>query len=137
MVKDRDEFAAMLDEAFEGADLSLDAPIRNALLSPGSLGEKDPTAAPCLDSKGNPEPDADLRDTENVPLPPDISLPLPLDYKGKGKSKSAKPDASELLELVRDHCEAYLEKEVLPFRAHRRSFWSLKGAIRCGDWTRR
>ncbi len=116
LIKDRDEFAALLDEAFEAADLSLDAPIRNALLSPGSLGEKDPTAEPCLDSKGNPEPDADLRDTENVPLPPDISLPLPLDYKGKGKSKTAKPDVSELLELVRDHCEAYLAKEVLPYR---------------------
>lgn len=32
------------------------------------LGERDETAEICRDSKGNPEPDADLRDTESVPL---------------------------------------------------------------------
>ena len=116
LVKDRAEFIEILEAAFEKAELSLDASIKSALTSPGSLGEKDPKAEICYDSKDRPEPDADLRDTENVPLPPDITLPLPLDYKGKGKSKSAKPDVSELLELVRDHCEAYLKKEVLPYR---------------------
>jgi len=33
-----------------------------------ALGEKDETACICVDSKGNSEPDPDLRDTENVPL---------------------------------------------------------------------
>ncbi|EJG07976.1 N-6 DNA methylase [Methanofollis liminatans DSM 4140] len=33
-----------------------------------ALGERDETAEICRDSKGNPEPDADLRDTESVPL---------------------------------------------------------------------
>ena len=42
-----------------------------------------------------------------VPLPHDIPLPLPLDY-----DKRAKND--DLLLLVKDHCQAYLEKEVLP-----------------------
>lgn len=32
------------------------------------LSERDETAEVCKDSKGNPEPDTDLRDTENVPL---------------------------------------------------------------------
>jgi type I restriction enzyme M protein len=33
-----------------------------------ALCEKDETADVCKDAKGNPEPDSDLRDTENVPL---------------------------------------------------------------------
>ncbi len=33
-----------------------------------ALGERDETAEICRDRDGNPEPDADLRDTENVPL---------------------------------------------------------------------
>lgn len=55
-----------------------------------------------------------MRDTENVPLPADIALPLPLDYEGK-KNKG-KVDVEPLLKLVRAHCEAYLEAEVLPYR---------------------
>jgi len=42
-------------------------------------------------------------------------LPLPLDYEGK-KNKG-KVDNSRLLELVQEHCEAYLKVEVLPYRA--------------------
>lgn len=37
-----------------------------------ALGEKDETAEICRDAKGNPEPDSDLRDTENVPLKENI-----------------------------------------------------------------
>ena len=37
-----------------------------------ALSERDETAEVCTDSKGNPEPDADLRDTENVPLKDDV-----------------------------------------------------------------
>ena len=37
-----------------------------------ALSEKDETAEICRDAKGNPEPDADLRDTENVPLKENI-----------------------------------------------------------------
>jgi type I restriction enzyme M protein len=32
------------------------------------LSERDETADICTDKKGKPEPDTDLRDTENVPL---------------------------------------------------------------------
>lgn len=37
-----------------------------------ALGERDEKADACVDAKGNPEPDADLRDTESVPLKEDI-----------------------------------------------------------------
>jgi len=37
-----------------------------------ALSERDDTADVCTDAKGNPEPDADLRDFENVPLKEDI-----------------------------------------------------------------
>jgi len=41
-------------------------------------------------------------------------LPLSLDYEGR-KNKG-KVDVDPLLALVRDHCEAYLAAEVLPYR---------------------
>ena len=37
-----------------------------------ALSERDPEAEACTDAKGQPEPDAELRDTENVPLKEDI-----------------------------------------------------------------
>lgn len=127
LVKDRAEFETELKTAFKKAKLPLNPQLKKALLADKALGEKDPSAEPCLDSKGNPEPDADLRDTENVPFPGGllangkrdevnalIDLPLPLGYEGK-KDKG-KIDKSELLNLVQDHCEAYLTKEVLPYR---------------------
>jgi len=127
LVKDRAVFEADLKAAFKKSDIKWDSTLKKALLMDQSLGEKDPTAMPCLNAKGNPEPDADLRDTENVPFPGGllangkrdednalIDLPLPLDYESK-KNKG-KVDKSELLGLVQAHCEAYLEKEVLPYR---------------------
>ncbi len=113
-VKDRAVFQEELSDAFKEAGITLDSPLKSALLAPVSLGERDPTAEICTDAKGRPEPDPELRDTENVPLPQDITLPLPLDYEGK-KNKG-KVDNSALLELVREHCEAYLRAEVLPYR---------------------
>jgi type I restriction enzyme M protein len=46
------------------------APIRKAILS--ALSERDETAEICRDKAGNPEPDPELRDTENVPLGQDV-----------------------------------------------------------------
>lgn len=114
LVKDRAVFAEQLAAAFAEADITLDTKLQGALLAPGSLGERDPSAEICRDKKGHPEPDPDLRDTENVPFPPGIALPLPLDYAGK-KNKG-KVDVEPLLDLVRNHCEAYLAAEVLPYR---------------------
>lgn len=114
VTKDREVFADGLRQAFTDAGIDFEKQLKDALLAPGSLGERDPEAEACIDSKGNPEPDPELRDTENVPLPADIKLPLPLDYEGK-KNKG-KVDNSALLELVREHCEGYLKIEVLPYR---------------------
>jgi type I restriction enzyme M protein len=114
VVKDRAVFEKTLSKAFDAADVELDAKLKAALLAPGSLGMRDPSAEICRDKKGNPEPDAELRDTENVSLPPGITLPLPLDYEGK-KNKG-KVDVDYVVTLVRDHCESYLATEVLPYR---------------------
>jgi type I restriction enzyme M protein len=114
VVKDRAVFAEHLAAAFANADITLDSKLQGALLAPGSLGERDPSAEICRDKKGNPEPDPERRDTENVLFPPGIKLPLPLDYEGK-KNKG-KVNVEPLLALVRDHCEAYLAAEVLPYR---------------------
>lgn len=127
LVKDRAAFEKQLAKTFKNADVKLEAGLKKALLIAGVLGEKDPTAEPCLDAKGNPESDPDLRDSENVPFPGAllangrrdsdnvlIDLPLPLDYE-TAKTKG-KVDKSALLALVQDHCEAYLAVEVLPYR---------------------
>ena len=114
VIKNREAFDEQLIEAFDSAGIDIDAKLKSAMLAPGALGERDATADICRDRKGNPEPDATLRDTENVALPQDIALPLPLDYEGK-KNKG-KVSVEPLLKLVRDHCEAYLKAEVLPYR---------------------
>ena len=114
LVKDRAVFEERLAYVFQVEDITLDGSLRSALLAPGSLGERDPSAEICPDKKGNPEPDPELRDTENVPFPSGIALPLPLDYEGK-KNKG-KVDVEPLLGLIQDHCEAYLNAEVLPYR---------------------
>ena len=115
LIKDRKVFQKQLDAAFKAAYLTPDGKFMDALLSHGYLAKKDPTAEICYDKKGKPEPDPDLRDTENVSFPAGIKLPLPLDYEGK--QNKGKVDVDSLLELVCDHCEAYLKAEVLPYRA--------------------
>lgn len=103
--RNRPDFEAGLDAAMKKAGLKLGAPARKAILA--ALSERDPKAEICRDAKGNPEPDADLRDTEIVALPKDIVLPLPLGYDNE-------TDHDKLLTLVKEHCEDYLKAEVLP-----------------------
>jgi type I restriction enzyme M protein len=62
--KDRAKFVAAIDE------LTVTAPVRKAILN--ALGERDETAEICRDEDGDPEPDPELRDTENVPLKEDV-----------------------------------------------------------------
>ena len=62
----RDKFTAALEAALKKAGLKLKAPVLKAILA--GIGERDDTAEICRDSQGNPEPDSDLNDTENVPL---------------------------------------------------------------------
>jgi len=69
--KNRDEFLKILDAAIKQNDLKLTASLKKAVLN--ALSEQDDTADICIDSKGNPESDASLRDTENVPLDRGIS----------------------------------------------------------------
>lgn len=66
LLKDRTEFVQLLEEAAQSSGLKLTAPLAKAILS--ALSERDETAAICLDEKGNPEPDPELRDSESVPL---------------------------------------------------------------------
>ena len=67
---DRTVFEDELTRAAQQAKLKLAAPIRKAILS--ALSERNEKAEICRDRKGKPEPDAELRDTENVPLLEDI-----------------------------------------------------------------
>lgn len=66
LFRDRTVFEAALVDACERRSFKLAAPVRKAVLS--ALSERDETAAVCLDANGDPEPDPELRDTENVPL---------------------------------------------------------------------
>ncbi|MBI5488049.1 MAG: SAM-dependent DNA methyltransferase [Deltaproteobacteria bacterium] len=69
-VRSRPAFDAAVRAAFEKAEVPLSAPVMKAILS--ALSERDESAEVCADASGNPEPDTDLRDNENVPLKEDI-----------------------------------------------------------------
>ncbi|HPJ17746.1 MAG TPA: class I SAM-dependent DNA methyltransferase [Actinomycetota bacterium] len=68
--KDRDAFNKALGKELGNTGVRLSAPQRKAVLA--GLSERDQNAEICVDGKGNPEPDPQLRDTENVPLKEDI-----------------------------------------------------------------
>ena len=67
----RDEFERVLNKALKTADVKIAAPVKKAIFN--ALAERDDTADICTDKDGNPEPDSDLRDYENVPLKDDIN----------------------------------------------------------------
>jgi type I restriction enzyme M protein len=66
----RDEFVKDLTAEAKSRGLKLAAPLKKAILN--ALGERDANAEVCKDSKGKPESDSNLRDTERVPLDVDI-----------------------------------------------------------------
>ena len=66
----RPDFEKRLEKAASKADVKLSAPVKKAILN--AMSERDEAAEICLDEDGNPEPDTDLRDYENVPLKEDI-----------------------------------------------------------------
>lgn len=70
LYKNRDEFEKDLTDALKAADVKVSAPLKKAIMN--ALAEHDETADICTDKDGNPEPDTDLRDYENVPLKDDI-----------------------------------------------------------------
>ncbi len=114
---DRDETAAQVKASVESlpSGLSRDEVVAHfgdgfkALLGASkkavwaAVTVKDPDGPIVLDKKGNPEPDSDLRDAENVPLPAD--------------QVSYKQDVSERLasDSYRKTVDAYLEAEVKPY----------------------
>jgi len=70
LFKDRSIFENALEKAAKTAQVKLSAPIRKAILA--ALSERDETAEICRDAEGQPEPDPELRDFEQVPLKEDI-----------------------------------------------------------------
>ena len=66
----RDAFLKDLKAAAKQQDVKLSTAGLKAILS--ALSERDDTASVCTDKHGNPEPDTDLRDYENVPLKDDL-----------------------------------------------------------------
>jgi type I restriction enzyme M protein len=84
------------------ADLHLDGkPIESAIVD--ALAQRDPDADPITDKHGHPEPDPDLRDNENVPLPNE-----PVRYE---------PDPTDRLatDTYVKAAEQYVEQEVHPY----------------------
>jgi type I restriction enzyme M protein len=66
LYKDRKAFLLQLREIDRNLGVRLSATELNAVLS--ALSERDETAEVCQEKHGKPEPDPELRDTENVPL---------------------------------------------------------------------
>jgi type I restriction enzyme M protein len=102
---DRAAFDADLTQAAKHAGIKLPAPIKKAVFA--ALGERDPAAEICRDGKGRAESDSELRDTENIPLPPGTTLPLPMDF-GPDKPND------RLITAFRGEIDAYIAREVLP-----------------------
>jgi len=71
IIKNREKFVELLKDAFKTKAIALPGPLFKSILS--ALSERDEAAEICKDSDGNPEPDPELRDYENVPLKEDIS----------------------------------------------------------------
>jgi len=70
LYKNRDTFEGVLQEHCRKHNVVLTASLKKAILN--ALSERDETAEICTDKYGNPEPDTQLRDYENVPLKEDI-----------------------------------------------------------------
>lgn len=124
---DREVFEADLDRAAKRAGVKIPAPVKKAIFA--ALGERDPDAKECLDSKGRPEPDSELRDTENIPLPKAFEMPKAfLEAVGKPENAAQKgaklpmffgPDKpnEDLATAMQPAIDAYMAREVLPHLA--------------------
>ncbi|MFA6364023.1 N-6 DNA methylase [Methanoregula sp.] len=66
LLKDPKEFDRVLAKAIKESGLKITAALKKSIWS--ALSERDETAEVCKDADGKPEPDPELRDTENVPL---------------------------------------------------------------------
>lgn len=79
LYKNRAEFTKQLNKALKKAGINVKTPLLKAILM--GLSEKDETADICVDAKGNPEPDPDLRDTEQIPFKDDIDAYIEREVK--------------------------------------------------------
>jgi type I restriction enzyme M protein len=70
LCKDRKEFFTVIKKLDRERGVRLSSAELNAVLA--ALGERDETAAICCDKDGKPEPDAEVRDTESIPLKENI-----------------------------------------------------------------
>jgi type I restriction enzyme M protein len=70
LFKNRAQFLEKLRQAEHGLDMRLSAPEIKLIIE--ALSERDESADICADKNGKPEPDSELRDTENVPLKENI-----------------------------------------------------------------
>lgn len=91
LYKNRAEFSKLLQKALKKAGLDVKAPLMKAILA--GLSEKDETADICTDPKGNPEPDTDLRDTEQIPFTRKVSEKEAIDDYIEREVKPYAPDA--------------------------------------------
>lgn len=101
--KNRDEFTKAVKEGLARGGVTLTGPQLKALLL--GLSERDETADVCTRAKGVPEPDTDVRDTENVPWNEDIQT-----YFNR-HVRSFTPDAWIDEEKTKEGCE-------IPFTRH-------------------
>jgi len=83
--------------------LGLSTPQAKAVWS--AIAVRDPEAPPVTDRTGNPEPDPDLRDGENVPLPA-VHVVFESDVTGRLESRE-----------YRTAVDDYIRAEVLPYAA--------------------
>ena len=87
--------------AIRASGLKLSAPLYKAVLA--ALSERDESAEICRDEEGHPEPDSDLRDTENVPLGKDTNAYF---------DREVKPHVSDawVNTAIRDHKDGEVGK---------------------------
>lgn len=121
---DRDTFEADLERAAKRFGRKVPGPIKKAIFA--ALGERDPQAEICRDSKDCPEADSELRDTENIPLPAYPGLPAAfaraIAEPANAAHRGAKlpmffgPDQpnDDLVATMRGVIDAYMAAEVLP-----------------------
>lgn len=89
-------------------DIKLGKGVRKTLWL--TIGDKDQKAKPCIWVGDRPEPDAELRDTENVPLPEGTQLPLPMQFGPDPQNKLN----GEVIKLMTPAIDAYMKAEVKP-----------------------
>lgn len=102
---DRAEFDNDVTRRAKASGVKLSAAIKKAIFA--ALGERDPEAEICRDRNGSPQPDGELRDTENIPLPLDAKPPSIETCRDQALTEA-------LNDRFSDTIEDYLRAEVLP-----------------------